>query len=168
MFMLNIVTIPNPVLRKRARNIDKIDQDIKDLINDMVETLQKNPRGGIGLAAPQVAESVRVIVVKDGREKNSKTYSLINPTITSSSKELEQAYEGCLSIPNTYCLVERNVKVVVKALNASGKKVTVKASDLFARVLQHEVDHLEGVLIIDKAIGKNLTEEEFDKLTDAE
>lgn len=164
--MLKIITVPNPILRGIAEKVDKIDTEVRNLITQMIETLEKNPRGGIGLAAPQVAISKRVIIVKDGREKSSVTYALINPEITKTSTDGAEVYEGCLSIPNTYCLVERPTKVVVKALNQNGKKITIKASDLLARVLQHEIDHLNGILITDKSLGKILTEEEYNKFID--
>ncbi len=164
--MLKIVTVPDPILRETAEKVDKIDTEVRNLIAQMRETLEKNPRGGIGLAAPQVARSKRVIIVKDGKEKNSITYALVNPEITKTSTESAEAYEGCLSIPDTYCLVERPAKVVVKALNQNGKKITIKAADLLARVLQHEIDHLNGILITDKSLGKILTEEEYNKFID--
>jgi len=162
--MLKIVTVPDPILRKTAEKINKVDEEVKNLIAQMRETLEKNPRGGIGLAAPQVGRRQRIIITKDGREPESITYALVNPEITKTSTDRAKAYEGCLSIPDTYCLVERPEKVVVKALNQNGKKITIKASDLLARVLQHEIDHLNGILITDKSIGNILTEKEYNKL----
>ena len=163
--MLKIVTVPDPVLRKKALPITKIDEKIRQLMAELQDTLENNPRKGIGLSAPQVSQSLRLVLAKDGREQGARTYVLINPEIASQSTEKEDAYEGCLSIPDTYCLITRHKKVVVKALNGEGKKVTIKAADLFARVLQHEIDHLNGLLITDKALGKVLNEAEFDKLT---
>ena len=165
--MLEIVTIPDPILRKKAKSITKFDDSLRRLIQEMLETLENNRRKGVGLAAPQVGRDDQLIIVKNGRGEKSSTYALINPEIASISVEKEDAYEGCLSIPDTFCLVSRYKKVVVKALNPKGEKITIKASDLFARVLQHEIDHLEGILITDKAIGQNLTEAAYDKLLDS-
>lgn len=163
--MLTIRSLPDPILRRKAEKINKIDEKILHLIEEMKDTLENNPRKGIGLAAPQVGQSRRLILAKDGREKEARTFVLVNPEIASVSLETEDAYEGCLSLPDTYCLVNRHKKVVVKALNPAGRKITIKAADLFARVLQHEIDHIEGVLITDKKMGKTLTEEEFNKLS---
>jgi len=167
--MLNIVTIPDPILRKRAEEVTKIDERILKIVDEMIYALENNPRKGIGLAAPQVGIPIRIIIAKSGRKNDDAiTYGLINPEIIKASDEKELDYEGCLSVPDTYGLVERSKKVVVKALNKNGKKVTLKASGLFARVLQHEIDHLDGILLTEKSVGKMLTEEEYNKLIDAE
>lgn len=163
--MLNIVTIPDPVLLKKAKEITKIDGEITKIIDEMIFTLENNPRKGIGLAAPQVGLSTRIIIVKSHRKSDeSITYALIDPEVVSRSTEKELDYEGCLSVPDTYGQVERAKKVVVKALNRNGKKITLKAADLFARVLQHEIDHLDGILMTEKFVGKILTEEEYNKM----
>lgn len=161
--MLKILTVPHPILRQKARVVEKIDNKILAAVKEMTETLHKNPRKGIGLAGPQVGLSLRILLAKGGRSESSVTHVLINPEIIKISKETESAYEGCLSIPDAYVQVERSLKIVVKALNKSGRKITLKASDLLARVLQHEIDHLDGILIIDKVVGKILTEEEYNK-----
>jgi len=167
--MLNIVTVPNPVLRKRAEEVTNIGSETSKLIDEMIYTLENNPRKGIGLAAPQVGRSLRIIIAKSGRKNDEAiTYALVNPEIIKRSDDVEPDYEGCLSVPNTYGLVERSKKVVVKALNRNGKKITLKASGLFARVLQHEIDHLEGILMTAKSVGKMLTEEEYNELIDAQ
>lgn len=163
---MKIVTVPNPVLRKKAENVERIDNKILKIVSEMVKTLEKNPRKGVGLAAPQVGLSLRIILAKDGRTEKSVIHTLIDPEIIKKSDEVEVDYEGCLSLPDTYAQVERSVKVVVKALNKNGQRITLKASDLFARVLQHEVDHLEGILITDKAVGEILTEDEYKQLAD--
>lgn len=170
--MLAIRSLPDPILRRRAEKINRIDEGILKLIEAMKDTLANNPRKGIGLAAPQVGQSLRLILAKDGREEGATTFVLVNPQIIRYSKEMETAWEGCLSIPDPkngllYCQVNRPVRVVVTALNPKGEKVTIKAAELFARVLQHEIDHLEGILITDKAIGHTLTEQEYDRLTDS-
>lgn len=166
--MLKIVTVPNPFLRQKAKGVEKIDNKILKIANEMLETLEKNPRRGVGLAAPQVGLSLRIILAKDGQRENSVVHALINPEIIKKSAEVEIDYEGCLSLPDTYAQVERSIKVVVKALNKNGQKVTLKASDLFARVLQHEIDHLDGILITDISVGKILTEEEYNKLIESQ
>lgn len=166
--MLKIVTVPHPVLRKKAKAITKIDDRIRQIIQEMTETLENNPRQGVGLAAPQVNQSLRIILAKSGREEDSIIHILINPEIVSTSEQKEDSFEGCLSIPNTYCLVTRHKKIVVKALNPRGAKITVRCAGLFARILQHEIDHLEGILITDKAVGEILTEEKYNKLLDSQ
>lgn len=162
--MLEIVTVPNPILRQKAKIVEKVDDKILKIVGEMVETLEQNPRKGIGLAAPQVNLSLRIILARKGRVENAPVQALINPEIVKRSEAVEIDFEGCLSLPNTYARVERSIKIVVKALNKNGQKITLKASDLFARVLQHEVDHLDGILITDKALGKTLTELEYSKL----
>lgn len=162
--MLNIVTVPNPVLRAKAQKVGPINGEILKLVDEMRDTLENNPRKGVGLAAPQVAKPLRIILVKDGREEKANTFVLINPEITKRSKETDCHYEGCLSIPDTYALVERSLKIVFKAQNPKGQNLTLKAADFFARVIQHEVDHLNGILITDKSKGKILNEEEYNKI----
>ncbi len=165
MTALKIITVPSPILRRKAIKIKNIDSSIKDLISHMVETLRKV--GGLGLAAPQVGQPIRIAVIESNRksspkadrldEKNKKSSPkipltiLINPEIIEYSKETEKSEEGCLSIPEIWGVVERAKSVKVKALNEKGKKVKIKAKDLFARVLQHEIDHLNGILFTDKA-----------------
>lgn len=166
--MLNITTIPDPILFKRAQTVKKIDGEIKKLIDEMVDTLENNPRKGVGLAAPQVGKSVRIIIAKSGRGGQADAHALINPEVVKVSGKKELDWEGCLSVPDTYGRVERAQKVVVKALNKGGKKVTLRASGLFARVLQHEIDHLDGILITQKVAGPVLSEAEYNKMVDAQ
>jgi peptide deformylase len=150
-----IVTIPHPVLRKKARKVAEVDADVRNLINDMVEAMRAAP--GVGLAAPQVGVSSRVIVVEFGDEEDEeapkKLYALINPEIVEASEEEKvNGIEGCLSIPRLVGEVERYQRVVVKGLNRHGKPVKLKAEGWLARILQHEIDHLEGVLYTDRAV----------------
>jgi peptide deformylase len=154
MAVREIVTIPHPVLRKKARKVTEVDADVRTLINEMVEAMRAAP--GVGLAAPQVGVSSRVIVVEFGDEEDEeapkKLYALINPEIVEASEEEKvNAIEGCLSIPRLVGEVERYQRVVVKALNRHGKPVKLKAEGWLARILQHEIDHLEGVLYTDRA-----------------
>jgi peptide deformylase len=152
-----IVTTPAEVLRKPARKVQSVSADVKQLIDDMIETMRVAP--GVGLAAPQVGDSRRVIVVEFAQEisdpeappKPPKLYVLVNPEIVRHSREMEFGTEGCLSIPGYVGDVERYTKITVKGLNREGDSVKIKAKDWLARIFQHEIDHLEGVLFIDRA-----------------
>lgn len=133
-------------LQRVSRNVEKIDDDIKNLINDLRDTLRAAP--GIGLAAPQIGALKKVVIIdmKDG----SSEIVLINPKIVKKSGK-EKNSEGCLSYPGFEGIVERPKRVVVKALNINGEEIEVKGEGLLARALCHEIDHLDGVLYIDKA-----------------
>ncbi|MER3403951.1 MAG: peptide deformylase [Chloroflexota bacterium] len=139
-----IVVLGNPILRQKAKRVSRIDESIRSLLDDMVETM--HAANGIGLAAPQVGVPLRVIVV----EYEDTRLQLVNPEIIKVSEETDVAEEGCLSIPHYYGPVRRHSAVVVKGLNRNGKEVRVKADGWVARVLQHEIDHLDGILFIDK------------------
>lgn len=153
MAIREIVTIPHPVLRKKARKVNEVDADVRTLIDEMVEAMREAP--GVGLAAPQVGVSSRVIVVEFGKEEDEdapkKLYTLVNPIIAEMSEEKVLGIEGCLSIPRLVGEVERHQRVVVKALNRFGKPVKLKAEGWLARILQHEIDHLDGILYTDRA-----------------
>jgi len=142
MSKLRILTVPDPVLSKKSTEVDDTkDPFIQGLISNMQETLKQAK--GIGLAAPQVGVNKRVIIVKLWHHE----YVLINPRLTYKSREKEVSEEGCLSLPGVYFKIERSKKVRVKAQDPEGKKVKIKAKGLLARALQHEIDHLEGILI---------------------
>lgn len=146
---LPIIKYPAKILRQKAKKIkDPSDPEIQKLIKDMVETLRKAQ--GLGLAAPQVGKSVRLCVVKTNREENASLHILINPKIVSRSRKKNIMDESCLSVPNKYFPIERYEKIKVRYLNKEGKSGKIKAEGLFARVLQHEIDHLNGILIIDR------------------
>jgi peptide deformylase len=135
--------IDDEVLRKKSRRVDKVDERILTLIEDMIETMYD--ADGVGLAAPQVGILRRVAVIDVGEG----IVKLINPEIVSfEGGEIEE--EGCLSIPNRREPVKRPEKVTVKALDETGNEITIEGSGLFARALCHEIDHLEGILFIDK------------------
>jgi peptide deformylase len=167
-----IVTAPNPVLREKAKRVKSITPEVQRLIDDMIETMRLAP--GVGLAAPQIGVSQRVIVVEvaEGHEDGSgaesaeppptKLYALVNPEITRHSGELEPGTEGCLSIPGYLGEVERFSWATVKALDRHGKPFKLKVRGWPARVFQHEIDHLDGVLFIDRAkrLWKDEPEEE--------
>jgi peptide deformylase len=154
MAIREIVTLPHPVLRRKARAVTKFDDSLQKLINDMVETMRAAP--GVGLAAPQVGVSERVIVVEypvddEDEESPKKLYTLVNPEFKSMSEEKETAIEACLSIPGLQGEVERSLEVTVKAFNRRGQPVRVKAKNWLARIFQHEIDHLEGIVYPDRA-----------------
>jgi peptide deformylase len=144
----NILFLPEPILRRKAHKVEKIDQDLQKLIADMIETMRVAP--GVGLAAPQVGVSSRVIVMEFGDEENEeapkKLYTLINPEITFASEEKVSGIEGCLSVPGLLGEVNRNTKVIVRGMNRQGKMVKITAEGWLARIFQHEIDHLDGIL----------------------
>ena len=147
-----IITSENPILRRKAKKVAKITPELRALADDMVETMHKAP--GVGLAAPQVAESVRLFVAElEESEENpgsGKTYIIFNPEFIWKSDEVVEGVEGCLSVPGWAGEVTRHNKVVVKGLDRSGKRIRVEAEGWLARVFQHEVDHLDGVLFADR------------------
>jgi peptide deformylase len=136
----------NPILRQKAQEVKEITAKIRQLILNMNETLEAN--NGLGLAASQVGQSLRIILAKP--EPDKKALVLINPEIKKTSRKKEIMIEGCLSLPDEAVAVERAKKIAVAGSDINGKKVKIKAEGLFARVLQHEIDHLEGILITDK------------------
>ncbi|HMN19597.1 MAG TPA: peptide deformylase [Candidatus Moranbacteria bacterium] len=133
------------VLRKKAAPVkDPFDPKLHKLIDEMVDTMRAAK--GVGLAAPQVGHSLRLCVIEEG----GRLYILINPRITASSKTIETEEEGCLSIPGEYFPVSRHSEVQVRYLDKEGKSAKIKARGLLARALQHEIDHLDGILILDR------------------
>ncbi|HSG45303.1 MAG TPA: peptide deformylase [Anaerolineales bacterium] len=161
MTLRKIVTLPDPVLRRKAREIKRFDKELHTLIDDMVETMREAP--GVGLAAPQIGLSERLLVVEyyerepeedeeeNGEEPPKKVWAIINPEIAKASNEKVMGVEGCLSIPGLVGEVERHEEVLVKGLNKHGKPTKIKAKGWLARIFQHEIDHLNGVLFPDLA-----------------
>ncbi|MBK7453536.1 MAG: peptide deformylase [Anaerolineales bacterium] len=162
MALRQIVTVPEPVLRRKAKPITKFDKNLQTLIDDMIETMRDAP--GVGLAAPQVNISEQLIVVEyseededddegaeEKPEKPKKLYVMINPEITKTSEEKVLGVEGCLSIPGIQGEVERFEAIQVKGLNRFGKPQKLKVHGWMARIFQHEIDHLNGVLFTDLA-----------------
>jgi peptide deformylase len=145
MAALKIVEIGEPVLRQKCREVTVINKKIKKLLDRMKEAMYK--ANGVGLAAPQVGVSKRIVVVDVGEG----VWELINPEIIFQEGE-ELGIEGCLSIPGVAGEVSRAARVRVRALNRQGQHQVVTAEGLGARALQHEIDHLDGILFIDKAI----------------
>ncbi len=154
MAIRQIVYLPDPVLRRKAHKVTNFDTDLQVLIDDMVDTLRDAP--GVGLAAPQVGVSQRVVVIEfqeDEEDDDSpkKLYVIVNPEITQKSEETVMGIEGCLSIPELVGEVERHTAITVKALNRRGQPVKYKISGWLARIFQHEIDHLDGVVYTDRA-----------------
>jgi peptide deformylase len=153
MALRTIVAIPEKVLRRKARPVTKFGDDLQVLIEDMIDTMRAAP--GVGLAAPQVSVSQQLIVVEYGDDEDEsvakKLYVMTNPVITRMSPEIEVGVEGCLSIPGIVGEVERSLAVTVKGQNRHGQAMTVKARGWLARIFQHEIDHLNGVLFTDRA-----------------
>lgn len=148
--ILKILTQPNPILRKKSVeiNLEKItSRELSGLISSMAKTMAKTD--GVGLAAPQIGKNIRLAVInsKDG------VLCLFNPKFTKKSWARELGEEGCLSIPGIFGKVKRHKKISLTYYNQAGKKIKLTAEGLMARVIQHEIDHLDGILFIDKAVG---------------
>ncbi|HAK87928.1 MAG TPA: peptide deformylase [Nitrospiraceae bacterium] len=148
MAVLEIRKYPDEVLKKKALPVENIDRSLQRLIDDMIETMYAAP--GIGLAAPQVGISKRLIVidVSLGEEKNS-LIVLINPEIMD-TEGIADSDEGCLSVPGYNSTIKRAEKVTVKGLDRNGKPVQIEGDEMLARALQHEIDHLDGILFVDR------------------
>ena len=173
MAVREIVTHPDPVLRKKARKITDFGSELQSLIDDMVETMRVAP--GVGLAAPQIGISLQLIVVEYGEkdeedetEKPPKLYTIVNPEIIRVSSDQEVGTEGCLSIPGFVGDVERPLAITLKGLNRRGKPLRLKADGWLARIFQHEVDHLNGVLFIDRAEKVWKVEEQASQVSPAD
>ena len=174
MGLRTIVTLPNPVLRRKARPVTRFDSDLQTLIDDMIETMRAAP--GVGLAAPQVGIAERLAVIEYGEEedeeeldeskppKPKKLFVIINPEIVKASEEMVNGVEGCLSIPGLVGEVLRHESIQVKALNRHGKPFKVKAEGWLARIFQHEIDHLNGVVFPDRATRVWKPQEEIEDL----
>ena len=153
MSILKVARMGHPVLRERARPIDK--SDIKDpffqkLIDDMIETMHEYH--GVGLAGPQVHEGLRLFVamLDDDPDSNGEAIAIINPEIIPNASDKREGWEGCLSIPDIRGMVPRFTDITVLALDRLGKKIELKLKEFPARVAQHETDHLDGVLFFDR------------------
>jgi peptide deformylase len=144
---LEIRLMGDPVLRERSHEVESIDDPLRRLAQDMFDTMYA--ADGVGLAAPQVGELLRLIVV-DTREPEHEPVAVVNPRIVRAGPEPDRAEEGCLSIPGLRDVVERPESVVVEGLDLQGREVRFEARGLLARVFQHEIDHLDGVLFLDR------------------
>lgn len=163
MSLLHLVYYPSPFLRKTSAPVLHYDfKNFKTLIEDMAETMAHH--NGIGLAAPQIGKNIRLVMIKT----QEGILTLINPEIIKSSRKKETSEEGCLSIPGTFGLVERSMTIKISALLSNGKKIIFHGDGLFSRVIQHEIDHINGILFIDRTSritrGKELLEEYASKV----
>jgi peptide deformylase len=138
-----ILVAGNPVLHQKARRVTRIDRSIQTLIDDMIETMRAAP--GVGLAAPQIGVPLRIAVI----EVNGKVTTLINPEIVK-GRGRHYPEEGCLSVPGFWARVPRYEEVTVKARDRYGHELRIKGTELFGQALQHEIDHLEGLLYVDR------------------
>jgi peptide deformylase len=151
MALLEIITLPNPILRRKAHKVTDFGSDFRLLVDNMIETMREAP--GVGLAAPQIASSLRLIVVEYGDDEDEtvpkKLFVLANPEIVEKSEEMVLGIEGCLSVPGLIGEVERHESITVKGQNRHGQPVKIKANGWLARIFQHEIDHLEGIVYTD-------------------
>ena len=153
MALLEIKFVPEAVLRRKAHKVVSFDGDFQNLVVSMIETMREAP--GVGLAAPQIGESQRLIVAEYGDEEDEEApkrlYVLANPEIVQHSEETEVGVEACLSVPELAGEVERWERIIIKGQNRRGQIVKYKAAGWLARIFQHEMDHLDGVLYTDRA-----------------
>jgi peptide deformylase len=155
--LLPILIAPNHILKTRARPVKPADADlVRDLIPRMFATMYQAP--GIGLAAPQVGQSLRLIVIDLVPDDKRQPHSLINPEIVAASEELATREEGCLSLPGQYADITRPARIKVRYLDEAGVKREMQADGLLAACLQHEIDHLDGILFVDhlSALKRNM------------
>jgi peptide deformylase len=163
-----IITIGHPTLRQKAHKVTRFGPELAQLIEDMIETMHKG--SGVGLAATQIDLLERVIVVELPADEEEGTpaelYAFVNPEIVKASRELEEDREGCLSIPGYVGDVPRHTMIVVRGQDARGKPQRVRAYDYLARIFQHEIDHLDGILLIDRVTDpakiRKITPEDLD------
>ena len=152
--LLQVTYEPDPILREKAKRIKTFGPALRKLAADMLETMHAN--NGVGIAAPQVGQSIRLLVAElaPNKEEDEPGFkvALVNPEIVKADKEMASGFEGCLSIPGWIGEVPRHVAVTVKAQTLEGKEIRIKAHDYFARVLQHEIDHLDGILFTDRIV----------------
>ena len=148
MTIKKILIEPDPILRKKCESLEKVDDQVRKLMDDMLETMYKAP--GIGLAAIQLGILKRIVVIDISKENEKQNpLFLINPVITKKSKNTSIYEEGCLSIPGQFAEIERPAECTLKYINYQGKNKELKADGLLATCIQHEVDHLDGILFID-------------------
>jgi peptide deformylase len=162
---MQIVKYPHPALRHKAEPVTALGKDIELLVGGMLELMYRHE--GLGLAAPQVASPLRVLVMNFAADPNKKDHEFvaINPVIVEASRQIVDDREGCLSFPELYAKVRRAKKVRVQAYNLKGELYEMTCEDLPARVWQHEIDHLDGVLFIDKmgSLGLHRSQKDLDK-----
>jgi|SRR6185436_1884786 len=145
--MLKIVKIPDPILTHKTSLIKDFDKNLEKLVFDMIDSCRT--ANGIGLAAPQIGKSIRLCII-NLEHLGLPAFALVNPKITKKSWKKVEMEEGCLSIPGVFGMVKRPAKITVEAQNLSGEKNSFPADGMLARVIQHEVDHLDGILFTTK------------------
>ena len=170
MSVRKIVFLGDPVLRTPAEPVDAFDEALRELVDDMFETMYHAE--GVGLAAPQIGISRRILVVdvRDEDDPGAGRIALVNPRVVEASDELAREGEGCLSIPGLEEVVERPRSVRVEGFDPAGNPVSLAAADLLARALQHEIDHLEGILFLDRVspIKRRMLLKKWKKLQEEE
>ena len=169
MAILPIIVLPDPILRKKSAPVERIDASLKKLAEDLFATMYDAP--GIGLAAPQVGISRRLIVMDPARDEEAKTpLTMVNPEILFRGDEMRLHDEGCLSIPDTTAEVERPALTRVSYLDLEGKKQEIELEGIWSTLVQHEIDHLDGVLFIDylSRLKRNMIVKKFTKLKRAD
>ena len=149
MSLREILIYPDSRLRKKSVPVKKFDKKLHKMLDDMAETMYKAP--GVGLAAPQIGENIRAIVIDINfqEDEDNDLKELINPKIVE-SKGFQISEEGCLSVPGFQGNIKRNENIVVEAVDRNGEEIIIEATDLLSRVLQHEIDHLDGILFFDR------------------
>jgi len=155
---LKVITYPNPILSEKSKKISIIDDSIKKLAANMAETMfgyGSEHESGVAIAAVQVGVPLRMTVIRDESSKKG-YYALINPEIIKGSGKLILDMEGCLSVPKRYGKVDRYEKIKVRGLDLDGKKIEIKTEGLLARILQHEIDHMNGSLFINHVKNKEI------------
>jgi peptide deformylase len=165
MAILPIITLPDPILRKKARTVERVDEALHRLAEDMLKTMYDAP--GIGLAAPQIGISRRLIVMDPARDEEPSTpLIMINPQILARGDEMRLHEEGCLSIPDITAEVERPARTRVSYLDAEGKSQEVELEGIWSTLVQHEIDHLNGILFIDylSRLKRDMIVKKFTKL----
>jgi len=147
MAIVEIKKFNDKVLREKCARVQKIDRGVRDIIVDLAQTMEQD--NGFGLAAPQIGVSKRIIVVR-ADSGDRRILVLVNPKITAKSKEKEELEEGCLSFPGIFLKIKRPKKVEVEGLDINGKEIKFSADGILARVFQHEIDHLDGILFFSR------------------
>lgn len=165
MAVRRIVTYGEPILRKKAKKVHRFDDSVQQLVDDLIDTVHEAP--GVGLAAPQIGVALRAIVTL----VDEKVHVVLNPEIVSISGDEVEGEEGCLSIPGWYGPVMRRERVTVRGQNRKGKPIKIKSEGWEARVFQHEIDHLDGILFVDHMPDRSLlhrpeSEEEQEELVE--
>jgi peptide deformylase len=156
MSLLPIIWAPDPILKTKCTPVTDVDDDIRLLLDDMLATMYDAP--GVGLAAPQIGVTKRVLVIDVTNGDVHRPYKMVNPEVVWASDELATYEEGCLSLPKHYADVERSAAVTVEYLDEQGERQSVDAEGLFATCVQHEIDHLDGILFVDhlSALKRNM------------